>query len=84
MMNKDLGFKGDQTIQIDFKKTDWRQKDFNKNKYERLRNEVKNIRGVTDVTGSVLTIGNGYTNMSSVKNAEDTTKVINSAGLGAI
>jgi putative ABC transport system permease protein len=54
-------------------------KDF-KNKYERLRNEVKNIRGVTDVTGSVLTIGNGYTNMSSVKNA-DTTKVINSVGL---
>ena len=84
MMNKGLGFKGDQTVQIDFKKTDWRQKDFNKNKYERLRNEVKNIRGVTDVTGSVLTIGNGYTNMSSVKNAADTTKVINSVGLGAI
>ena len=84
MLNKDLGFSGDQTIQVNIKKTNWREKDYNVRKYEHLRDDVKNIRGVEDVTGSVLTIGNGYNNMSSVQKATDTTKSIGSVGLGAI
>ncbi|MDQ1095337.1 MULTISPECIES: ABC transporter permease [Chryseobacterium] len=75
MMNKDLGFKGDQTIQINFKKTNW-ENDFNVNKYRRLKNEVARIPGVTDITGSVNSIGTGSANMSIVKLASDTTKTI--------
>jgi putative ABC transport system permease protein len=53
MMNKDLGFKGDQVIQIQFKKTDW-QNDYNSKKYIRLKNEVSKIAGVQDITSSVF------------------------------
>ncbi|MGE4513804.1 MAG: ABC transporter permease, partial [Chryseobacterium sp.] len=75
MMNKDLGFKGDQTIQVNFKKTNW-ENNFNMNKYRRLKNELKKISGVTDVTGSVNSLGNGTANGSIVKLSTDTTKTI--------
>ena len=65
MTNKDLGFKGDQVIHIQFKKTDW-QNDFNSKKYIRLKNEVSKIAGVEDITGSVNTIGWGISNESNV------------------
>ncbi|MCW3168006.1 ABC transporter permease [Chryseobacterium sp. 09-1422] len=83
MTSKDLGFKGDQVIHIQFKKTDW-QNDFNSKKYIRLKNEVSKIAGVEDITGSVNTIGWGMSNTSSVKNALDTTKSIPNVIVGAI
>ncbi len=83
MMNKDLGFKGDQVIQIQFKKTDW-QNDYNSKKYIRLKNEVSKIAGVQDITSSVFRIGLGLMNSSSVKNAIDTTKTINNVGVGGV
>ena len=83
MMNKDLGFKGDQVIHIQFKKTDW-QNDYNSKKYIRLKNEVSKIAGVEDITGSVNTIGWGMSNASSVKNALDTTKSVPNVLVGAI
>lgn len=83
MMNKDLGFKGDQVIQIQFKKTDW-QNDYNSKKYKRLKNEVSKIAGVQDITSSVFKIGLGLFNSSSVRNAIDTTKTINNVGVGGI
>lgn len=73
MMNKDLGFKGDQAIQINFKKANW-ENNFNVNKYKRLKTELARIPGVTDVTGSVNSIGNGSANASVIKLATDTTK----------
>ncbi|MFY1045997.1 ABC transporter permease [Chryseobacterium sp. GP-SGM7] len=83
MMNKDLGFKGDQVIQIQFKKTDW-QSNYNFKKYIRLKNEISKIHGVTDITGSVNSIGLGLANASSVKNALDTTKSVPNVLVGGI
>lgn len=73
MMNKDLGFKGNQAIQINFKKMNW-ENNFNVKKYKRLKNESARIPGVADVTGSVNSIGNGSANASMVKKSTDTTK----------
>lgn len=73
MMSKDLGFKGDQTIQINFKKTNW-ENNFNVNKYRLLKNEFARINGVKDITGSVNSIGNGSANASIAKKSTDTTK----------
>lgn len=83
MMNKDLGFKGDQVINIQFKKTDW-QNDYNSKKYIRLKNEVSKIEGVEEITGSVNSIGLGLANASSVKNALDTTKSVPNVLVGGI
>ncbi len=83
MMNKDLGFKGDQVIQINFKQTRW-ENDYNFKKYVRLKNEISKISGVKDLTSSVFQIGEGLRNSTSVKNAADTTKIINSVGTGGI
>lgn len=73
MMSKDLGFKGDQAIQINFKKTNW-ENNFNINKYRLLKNELARINGVTDITGSVNSLGSGSANASIVKKSTDTTK----------
>ncbi|WP_434981391.1 FtsX-like permease family protein [Daejeonia sp. YH14] len=83
MMNKNLGFKGDQVIHVNFKKTDW-ENDYTYKKYLRLKNEVARIPGVQDITGSVFRIGEGVMNSSSVKYAQDTTKSISSVGVGGI
>ncbi|OPC20440.1 antibiotic ABC transporter permease [Elizabethkingia meningoseptica] len=83
MMNKDLGFNGDQVIQINFNKSNY-EDNYTYKKYLRLRNEVLKISGVEDVTGSVLSIGMGVFNSSSVKNAQDTTKVLNNVVNGGI
>jgi putative ABC transport system permease protein len=83
MMNKDLGFKGDQVIQINFKKTDW-ENDYNLKKYLRLKTEIAKISGVEAVTGSVISIGSGFTNSSSAKNASDTLQVVKNVVNGAI
>ncbi|KAF5308746.1 hypothetical protein FQR65_LT17988 [Abscondita terminalis] len=83
MMNKDLGFKGDQIVQIEFNKTDWRN-NYNYKKYLRLKNEVLKIPGVVDITSSIFKIGEGMMNTSSVKNAADTTKTVNDVGVGGV
>ena len=83
MMNKDLGFKGDQVIEINFKKINW-EDNYNYKKYLRLKNEVSNIPGVEDITGSVASIGVGVNNSTSVRDAIDTTKTINSVAVGGI
>lgn len=75
MMKKDLGFKGDQAIQINFKKMNWAN-NFNVKKYKWLKNEIARISGVTDVTGSVNSIGNGSANASIAKKSTDTTKTV--------
>ncbi|GGP02603.1 ABC transporter permease [Cloacibacterium rupense] len=84
MMNKDLGFRGDQTIQIDFKKTNYFEKDYDVKKYERLKNEIRKIRGVVATTGSIQSLGRGINNSSMAKYAADTTKVVNNVAVGAI
>lgn len=83
MLNKDLGFRGEQVIHIQFKKTDWRN-DYNSKKYNRLKNEVLKIAGVEDVTGSVNSIGMGLANASTVQNAKDTMKSVQSVLVGGI
>lgn len=83
MMNKDLGFKGDQVVNIQFNKTDW-ENDYNYKKYVRLKNEVSKIAGVEDITGSINSIGLGMANASLVKNALDTTKTVENVVNGAI
>ncbi|MDP9956685.1 putative ABC transport system permease protein [Epilithonimonas hungarica] len=83
MMNKDLGFKGDQVINIQFKKTDW-QNDYNSKKYVRLKNEVSKIAGVEDITGSINSIGMGFSNASVVRSALDTLKSVENVIVGGI
>jgi putative ABC transport system permease protein len=53
-------------VQIDFKKTDYKD-DYNYKKYLRLKSEISKISGVQDITGSVLALGGGVRNSSSVK-----------------
>lgn len=84
MMKKDLGFKGNQVIQIDFKKTNYNEKDYDVKKYELLKNEVRKISGVVETTGSVQSLGMGLRNASIAKNAADTTKIINNVAVGGI
>ena len=82
MMNKDLGFKGDQVVYIRFKKTEWKDH-YNYKKYNRLKNEVSKIPGVMDITGSSFSIAFGGINSSTVKYAADTTKAVESVINGA-
>ncbi|MCD9853669.1 ABC transporter permease [Epilithonimonas sp. JDS] len=84
MMKKDLGFKGNQVIQIDFKKTNYNEKDYDVKKYELLKNEVKKIAGVVETTGSVQSLGMGLRNASIAKSATDTTKIVNNVAVGGI
>jgi len=83
MMSKDLGFKGDQVVQIDFKETKW-ENDYNFKKYKLLKNEISKLSGVTEITGSIQSIGRGITNSSVAKDARDSTKTVEDTGLGAI
>jgi putative ABC transport system permease protein len=84
MMKKELGFKGNQVVQIDFKKTNYNEKDYDVKKYELLRNEIRKIPGVVATTGSVQSLGMGLRNASSAKYATDTTKVVNNVALGGM
>lgn len=84
MMKKDLGFKGNQVIQIDFKKTNYNEKDYDVKKYELLKNEVRKIAGVVETTGSVQSLGAGLRNASNTKYAADTTKIVNNVAVGGI
>lgn len=60
MMNKDLGFNGNQVITIYYS-----NKDFSYKKYERLKAEIKKIKGVDDVTfgEATPTTGGSSSNM---------------------
>ena len=42
-MNKDLGFSGDQVFQINFKKTNFIDENYNQRKYERYRDKIKHF-----------------------------------------
>jgi putative ABC transport system permease protein len=55
MMNKDLGFNGKQVMMINF--SEGNQKPWLK--YERLKTEMKNIQGVTDVSYGEAVPGGG-------------------------
>lgn len=83
MMSKDLGFNGDQVIQVDFKETKW-ENDYNFKKYKLLKSEIAKLSGVTEITGSIQSIGRGITNSSVAKDAIDSTKTVEGTGLGAI
>ncbi|WP_407479903.1 ABC transporter permease [Elizabethkingia miricola] len=83
MMNKDLGFSGDQVFQINFKKTNFIDENYNQRKYERYRDKIKHFPGVIDITGSSHTMGGGITSSSGAKYKRDSTKAT-SAGIGAI
>ncbi len=84
MMKKEIGFNGDQVMLVNFKKYNYQEKDYNVKRYELARDEVKRIRGVEEVTGSVSVVGSGIRNASSVKKGSDTTKTINSVVVGGI
>ena len=61
MMNKDLGFSGDQILRIPYNLTDFRTKT---DKYQIAKQEIKKIPGVQDVTTFAGSFGNS-TNSSS-------------------
>jgi len=84
MMKKDIGFNGNQVVQIDFKKTNFHQKDYDVKKYELLRNEIRKIPGVADVTGSIQSLGMELRNTSNTKYAMDTTKIVENVAIGGI
>jgi putative ABC transport system permease protein len=43
MMDKDLGFNGDQVFQINFKKTNFKDGNYNQRKYELYRDRIKHF-----------------------------------------
>lgn len=83
MMDKDLGFSGDQVFQINFKKTNFIDGNYNQRKYELYKDKIKHFPGVVDVTGSTQSIGAGLQNFSGTKYKKDSTKAVG-AGIGAI
>ena len=82
MMDKDLGFNGEQVYQLNFKKTAW-ENNFNMQKYQLYKEKIKNFPGVIDVTGSFQTIGNGMQSTTGIKYKRDSTKYVD-AGVGAV
>ncbi len=62
MLNKDLGFNGDQVINIDFQK----QVDKPYQKYELLRQQLPKIKGVEAVTYTKQRMGMGSAGNSNV------------------
>ncbi len=82
MMEKDLGFNGEQVYQLDFMKDSWAN-DFNYRKYNLYKEKIKHFPGVIDVTGSFQTIGNGVQGSTAIKYKRDSTKYVD-AGVGAI
>ena len=83
MMDKDLGFNGDQVFQINFMKANFVEDGYNQRKYELYRDKIKHFPGVIDVTGSAQTMGGGITNSTGAKYKKDST-LSTSAGVGAI
>ncbi|ASW75182.1 hypothetical protein IQ37_01000 [Chryseobacterium piperi] len=83
MMEKNLGFNGDQVFQINFKKTNFIDGNYNQRKYELYKDKIKHFPGVVDVTGSTQSIGDGLRNFSGAKYKRDSTKTTG-AGIGAI
>ena len=67
MMDKDLGFNGDQVFEISFKKTNFKDGNYNQRKYELYRDQIKHFPGVLDITGSSQSIGNGLRNFAGAK-----------------
>jgi putative ABC transport system permease protein len=82
MMNKDLGFSGDQVYQLNFNKISW-DNNYNMKKYQLYSEKIKHFPGVVDVTGSSQTLGNGVQSTTGIKYKRDSTKSVD-AGVGAI
>ena len=83
MMNKNLGFQGDQVYQINFNKANHTDLNYNGRKYEFQKAKLKHFPGVIDVTGSIQSIGKGLNNYSGAKYKKDSAKSTG-AGIGAI
>lgn len=64
MGNKDLGFKGEQVIMMDYSKK--KKSDNPYEKYQILKNDFKRINGVADVSVSGLEVGYGVGSSSSI------------------
>lgn len=69
MGTKDLGFKGEQVVQINYRSPyDWRVDNYLQRltaKYETTRNELKKIKGVKQVSGGAFSFGKGANSSSS-------------------
>ncbi|MEM0576093.1 ABC transporter permease [Flavobacterium polysaccharolyticum] len=67
--NKDLGFKGDQVLSINYRnKYDWREKGYEKKIYDRynmVKTEISKIKGVEQVATGAFSFGNGSGSSSS-------------------
>ncbi|MDV2447198.1 antibiotic ABC transporter permease [Elizabethkingia anophelis] len=82
MMQKDLGFHGEQVYQLNFNKISW-DNNYNMKKYQLYSEKIKHFPGVVDVTGSSQTLGNGVNSTTGIKYKRDSTKSVD-AGVGAI
>ncbi|ATL43514.1 ABC transporter permease [Elizabethkingia sp. HX WHF] len=82
MMQKDLGFYGEQVYQLNFNKISW-ENNYNMKKYQLYSEKIKHFPGVVDVTGSAQTLGNGVNSTTGIKYKRDSTKSVD-AGVGAI
>jgi putative ABC transport system permease protein len=82
MMQKDLGFHGEQVYQLNFNKISW-DNNYNMKKYQLYSEKIKHFPGVVDVTGSSQTLGNGVQSTTGIKYKRDSTKSVD-AGVGAI
>ncbi|MBD3581995.1 ABC transporter permease [Flavobacterium selenitireducens] len=78
MSTKDLGFKGNQVVDIVYRNDyDWREPDYQKkllNRYRVMKQELLKIPGVTAVTGGAFSFGNDA-NSSSGFNYKETQMV---------
>ncbi|OAZ03941.1 ABC transporter permease [Flavobacterium succinicans] len=67
--NKDLGFKGDQVLSINYRnKYDWKEKGYEKKIYDRynmVKAEISKIKGVEQVATGAFSFGNGSGSSSS-------------------
>lgn len=69
LSNKDLGFKGDQVVAINYRNIyDWRQKDYKEklfNRYYSIKDQLSKIKGVEQVTTGSFAFGGGSSSSSS-------------------
>ena len=73
MNNKDLGFKGEQVIMMDYSKKKKSDNPFEK--YRILKNDLKRINGVLDVSVSSLEVGYGVGSSTSIESISNKKKV---------
>ncbi|MFL9844521.1 ABC transporter permease [Flavobacterium rhizosphaerae] len=79
MSNKDLGLKGDQVVEIIYRKVSYDDPNIIYNNYRLVYDELKKIKGVEKVSGAAFSFGSGSDSSSSFSYKDNTIQSQNMA-----